>query len=243
MRRFRDLPAAVFGRLGEQIVARRYQRDGWGILASFKFSGENDNEAPAIEIDDGEREITPDLDASKGGRRIWIEVKAYARAAQNDTLTRRAGHVVKVHGLPVRLMNNYRAVEARSGNPVYLAIVELDTRRILVSPSPITEMTPHSCLCGCGSLRPERCRIRQARGNQYPQWYWERDRFDEIGVVSEHEFRLLEIAHRRLPAPAPIERVPHALRRHDPARAEKPIQSAFSFDTPKRGGGLHGGDR
>lgn len=186
--KFRELPSTVVGQLGEQIVAREYRRDGWGVIASYKFSGTNDNEAPAIEIDDGAKEITPDLDVSKGGRRIWIEVKTHAIAAPNHKLG------FETHGIAVRLFDNYTAVEHRSGNPVFLAIVQLDTREILVSPRPLSRMMKFECLCGCHSRGQRPCSAGPS--GRYPQWYFRKDDFEIRGHVDDRAFRLLDEKHR-----------------------------------------------
>lgn len=186
--KFREYPSTVVGQLGEKIVAREYRRDGWGVIASFKFSGENDNEAPAIEIDDGEREITPDLDVSKGGKRVWIEVKTHAIAAQNRKLG------VGTHGVPVRLYDNYVAVEKRSGNPVFLAVVQLDTKEILVSRLPLSQMMNHRCQCGCESRGIKPCSAGPP--GRYPQWYFRKDDFELLGHVDNKAFKILDEKHR-----------------------------------------------
>ncbi len=204
MTKFRELPATIVGQLGEQIVAREYRRDGWGVIASYKFSGANDNEAPAIEIEEGGREITPDLDVSKGGKRIWIEVKTHAIAKRNDNLSREQGRDVHVHGVPVRLFNNYLAVEGRSGNPVFLAIVQLDTREILVSPRPISQMFKVGCMCG-GCRAKRACTAGPA--GRYPQWYWDKDEFEVLGHVDERTFKVLDEKHRAF-------KRSHTIRRH-----------------------------
>lgn len=205
MTKFRDLPSTVVGQLGELIVAREYRRDGWGVIASYKFSGANDDEAPAIEIDDGAHEITPDLDVSKGGKRIWIEVKTHAIAAKNKKLSTEQRRDVFLHGVPVRLFDNYVAVEERSGNPVFLAIVQLDTREILISPKPLSQMFKIGCMCGCRSVNAQRCTA--GAPSKYPQWYWDKTDFEVRGHVDDKTFKLLDEKHRAF-------KDGHAIRRH-----------------------------
>ena len=117
------------GRLGEIVASREFKRDGFGVIASFKFSGESDDEAPAIDIED-RREIVPDLDLCKQGQRFWVEVKTYAEPAWN----RRYG--CRVHGILVRHFDNYVAVEERTGSSVFLAINELDSGLLIMSSKP-----------------------------------------------------------------------------------------------------------
>ncbi len=214
---FRELPATIVGQLGEQIVAREYRRDGWGVIASYKFSGANDNEAPAIEIDDGAREITPDLDVSKGGSRIWIEVKTHERPGEAGKLR------MQTHGVSVRLFNNYVAVEQRSGNPVYLAIVELATKEILITPRPLSQMIKFPCLCGCKSTEAaKRCTARPG-DHRYPQWYFNREDFVVRGVVDNRAFTLLDEKHRAL-------RDGHAYQRHGAPRSQARISGVFEYE-------------
>lgn len=208
--KFRDLPSAIVGTIGEQIVAREYRRIGWGVIASFKFSGANDNEAPAIEFEEEGREITPDLDLSKGGKRIWLEVKTYGRAAKNERLSRIAGHDVYVHGVPVRKFENYVACEQRTGSDVFLSIVEIETREILVTPRPLSQLTRSRCSCsGCrsndrcaGYVRtcPACCSAKTMCRNHfgmYPQFYWDRTQFEIIGRVDDGSFTVLQNKYDR----------------------------------------------
>lgn len=235
MSKFRELPAAIVGQLGEQIVARDYRRDGWGVIASYKFSGQNDNEAPAIELEEGEKEITPDLDLSKGGQRIWVEVKTHETAPRNETLSQRLGHDVFVHGIPVRKFDNYVACEQRTGSAVYLAVVQLDTREILVSPVPISQLPRSHCLCGCRSRSKERCTARwhrcadckslgracRAHANLYPQWYFDKALFQVRGHIDDRTFTILDEKHRALKADIE-EKIAHVWRRHGSSREKAP---------------------
>lgn len=225
--KFRNLPAAQFGRLGEIVAARQFRRADHGLIATYKYSGETDDEAPAIEVVDGLKEIVPDFDLCKEGDRIWVEVKTYGTSPINRMLG------CRTHGISVRLYDNYLAVEARSGSPVYLAVLEIDSGLLLLSAMPISEMRKHECQCGCHGLASRHTDTGGVRG---PQWYFERDHFLVQAQIEEREAEWLRHEHARLIAPS------HAIQRHGPATVEPAQLSMFSFDAinavrdPLRGG-------
>lgn len=223
--RFRDLPAATLGRLGEICAAREFKRDQFRVIASYKFSGANDNEAPALEAE-GIREITPDLDVCKEGNRVWIEVKTYARPFPNHT------HKCDVHGILVRHFDNYVSVERSTGSNVFLAINELSSGWLIVSDRPLSQMPKIACLCGCKS---DPRRHRSTPGNPHAQWYFDRADFTSRYRFDDKTIEHLRSEHARLIAP----RTPTPHHRPDPAQ-----QSLFTdLGTTKRSGGLHGGDK
>lgn len=204
--KFKDLPAAQFGRYGEKIFARMLRNLGAGVIATFKFSGENDNEAPAIELHD-KRITLADLDVSMRGRTFSVEVKTYKEPQTNRH------HRCLVHGVPVRLFDEYVASEAERGIPVHLGILEVSSGALLVSEESISKIGPrYACDChnGCESVRPGECEFRKKWGNSYPQWYFRRDSFCEWARLEGEDLKKLQDAH---------ERVSHALkkRRNDEA--------------------------
>jgi hypothetical protein len=215
--KFRELPTAIIGRLGELAAAREFRRDGAGVIASFKYSGENDNEAPALELEDC-REILPDLDVCKRGQRCWIEIKTYSHAEYNRT------YRCTVHGISTRHYDNYVAVEERTGSAVYLAINELDTGLLIVTNRPLSQMQKYPCLCGCKS-QPALCRVRRSKGNNYPQWYFDRDTFTARYRFDDKTIQHLRGERDRLLKPS------HVLQRHGSERRVY-AQGLLSFEQP-----------
>lgn len=194
MTKFRDLPAAQFGRYGETIAARLLRNGGYGVIATFKFSGENDNEAPAIEFHD-KRITLADLDVSLRGRTFSVEIKTYGEPAWNTT------HRCKVHGIPVRLFGEYVDSEMERGIPVHLGVLEVNSGVLLVSNDPISSMTPrYPCGCHnlCESVRLSECEYRQKWGNSYPQWYFRRDSFREWHRLDGNGLKKLQAEHARV---------------------------------------------
>lgn len=224
--RFRDLPTATIGRVGEQLFAKKLRHEGDGVIASFMFSGAGDDSAPALEFHDG-RIAIPDLDVARRGRRFWLEIKAYKKAIWNRTLG------TLVHGIPVRLYDGYLKVERETGSPVFLGIVEIETGLMIVSDVPISQLRRYPCLCGCDSVA-ERCKVRRARGgSQYPQWYFRRDAFTAWFKLNGAELEHLSSEHARLIGPTVA-----------PKQSDRNRQASFLFDEQLGGrGGLHGGSR
>jgi hypothetical protein len=112
----RDTEQFRRGRNGERMVADRLKRAGWHIIPSYDYNG-GDDHPPRME---GwtRRFIIPDLDACKGGRRIWVEVKTKAAPSLH-----RASNVLE-HGIPLRHYEQYQQVEIETGCAVYLLIFE-----------------------------------------------------------------------------------------------------------------------
>lgn len=225
MRRFRELPSAIIGRLGEIAAAREFRRDGHGVLASYMFSGTGDDEAPALETED-QRVIVPDLDISKLGRRCWIEIKTYARAAWNRR------NRCLVHGIAVRSFNHYVACEMRTGSDVFLAVNELDTGLLVVSNRTISAMQKIACLCGCES---NPARHHRSSENPHSQWYFDRDTFTARYRFDTKTIEHLRAEHARLIKSTHVEARHGSQREH----VESPQLSLFASAAhrdPLRGG-------
>lgn len=139
MTRF-DLSREV-GRAGERLVASFARRRGCGVIASYDFAGTDGQKAPRILFENAGL-VIPDLDAARGGRRMWIEVKTLSDAAYN----RRYG--MRVHGIKCRHRNDYLAVEAQTGTPVFLAVLEVQTGGLLMAR--LSSLQRYDCICdGC----------------------------------------------------------------------------------------------
>jgi len=118
-----DTPEFLRGRNGEQLVAELVMRRGGFVIPSYDYSG-SDNKAPRMQ---GLRDshILPDLDVSKRGTRVWIEVKTKA-AASYTRITKRLEH-----GIHRRHWDEYRKVQQITGTPVWLVIYEEATGDVL----------------------------------------------------------------------------------------------------------------
>lgn len=196
--KFRDLPSAQFGRYGETIAARLLRNLGAGVIATFKFSGENDNEAPAIELSN-KRIVLADLDVSMRGRTLSIEIKTYKEPQWNRA------HRCLVHGIPLRLVDEYINAERERGIPIHIGVLEVDSGSLLVSDDPISKIAPkYACLCGCDN-DVAKCDYRRKWGNSHPQWYLRRDTFREWHKLVGDDLKKLQAEH---------ERVAHVMKRH-----------------------------
>jgi len=90
---------------------------GWHTIASYEYSGTANDKAPRLRgLNDSC--VVPDLDASKDGRRIWVEVKTKSRPTQDYKTGR------DEHGIPKRHYYDYLRVQAITGCKVYLLIYE-----------------------------------------------------------------------------------------------------------------------
>jgi hypothetical protein len=123
----RDRPEFHRGRRGERLVADLLQRRGWHVIPSYDYAGEGGDKPPRLQGCDCAYPI-PDLDVSRGGVRRWVEVKTKAE----PTWTRVTGRLE--HGVSLRLYESYRHVQAITGCPVWIVIVEERAGAILCAP-------------------------------------------------------------------------------------------------------------
>lgn len=130
----------AMSREAEMSVSAWLQNRGWSIIPSYDYSGADGDKAPKLRGRPGNFPV-PDLDASRDGRRLWVEVKCYTR----PVLNRRFG--CYVHGIPKRLYDSYAEVERITGSPVYLAVEEVQGARLLIAR--LSELKVLPCLCGC----------------------------------------------------------------------------------------------
>jgi len=121
---FRASDNFLRGRSGERVVATMVQERGCFVVPSYDYAGEDGNKAPKME---GARVsyVLPDLDVSKNGSRYWVEVKTKGAA----TLHRKTGRLE--HGISKRHYEHYQQVQAISGCPVWLFVVEEDDGLVL----------------------------------------------------------------------------------------------------------------
>lgn len=215
MTRFSDLPAAVIGGLGERLAASALRRDGAGVIASFKFSGEHGDEAPALEMH-GERATLPDLDVSKMGRRFWLEIKTYAKPVWNQV------HGCLVHGIPKRLFDHYTRVERETGSAVFLGVLQLSDGLFVVSDRPISQTTQRYA-CSCSGCKAD-ARCKAGPPAMYPQLYFRRDAFTAWFKIEGDAITQLRTEHTRLIKPGHIEQR-HGLKR-------VPVQGSLFGELP-----------
>lgn len=121
---FRESPYFKKGRSGEQLVAGLLQEQKWWVVPSYDYAGDDGNKAPRLQgLNSGY--VLPDLDVSREGRRMWVEVKTKAEA----TFHRLTGQWE--HGLPLRHWNDYQRVQVITGCEVWLFIFEEKRNDIL----------------------------------------------------------------------------------------------------------------
>jgi len=166
------LEALAAGRKAELLVARWLQQRGWGIIPCYDYSGKEDQKTPRLQFASN-GVVIPDLDACKGGKRVWVEVKFYHGPAFNRQLKS------NVHGIPKRLYDHYTTTRKESGSGVMIVIVERDSRALLAAN--LMALRVYPCQCGaCVSggycYAPIRCGV-----------YWKRDDMQHLHTFAEKE--------------------------------------------------------
>lgn len=105
------------GRNGEEVVAQLLMENGWHIIPSYDFTGDDANKAPRLK-GKGSHFAIPDLDISRDGERLWAEVKTKEKPDWY-----RKGQAW-VHGMSLRLWNGYKRVQEITGTPVWIYVYE-----------------------------------------------------------------------------------------------------------------------
>ena len=161
-----------FGKQAEIAVSDWLKRRGWYVVPSYDYNGD-DNKAPRL-AGLFSTFVVPDLDVSKDGTRLWVEVKRYCDSPVNRKLGER------VHGIKERLYKEYLMVQRVSGTPAYLMVVE-DFEGGSVLCQRLDTMEPHACQCGsCRSGQPYHCRAPIKASV-----YFRRSEFIECGTTAE----------------------------------------------------------
>ena len=121
---FRESDEFQRGRNGELRVAEILQRKGWSVIPSYDYSGSEGDMAPRLQgLTRGYP--VPDLDVSREGQRLWVEVKTKAR----PDWTRKTQRLE--HGIPLRHYEAYCEVERITGTPVWLCVIEESSGDVL----------------------------------------------------------------------------------------------------------------
>lgn len=116
-------PREDIGKQGEAIVREWLKRQGYNILPASQIE---EGGAPMLT---GQRlkVILPDNLTWREGQPGWVEVKTKSHATEHKNPPHRWEH-----GLPLRHWNAYLQVQELTRIPVSLAILELDTKLLLI---------------------------------------------------------------------------------------------------------------
>ena len=123
---FMERPEVRFGFQGERRIADEWEKRGWFVIRCFDFSGADGNTAPRMR-QGKESHALPDLALVKDGRFVWCEVKTKTTAPHNRT------YDCAVHGIGKSHYEDYRRVQAISGQRVLVVFYETDTGKVLWS--------------------------------------------------------------------------------------------------------------
>jgi hypothetical protein len=129
---FQERPEFLRGRAAEQRVARWLQKRGWYIIPSYDYSGAEGEKAPRLQGFPAGYAV-PDLDASRGGWRGWVEVKSKAQANIWRSAQPWGQPNTPEHGIDHHNYLDYLHVKRITGDEVWIAIYEEDTGNLLMA--------------------------------------------------------------------------------------------------------------
>lgn len=229
---------AILGRVGEMAASEALQlkHDDASVIALCRI--ENGG-APSLEFGSVRRShrVLPDIqlfnwEPNPGA--CFLEIKTYSHAGVLRMLSDGDPNKER-HGITVRHYEHFRGISERTKLPVFLGVNDLEIGKLIVSPTPLLDMPKLRCVCrgGCRSANSN-LHIPSGRGIQEMQWYFPRSAFSLRYDIATKTIEKL----RSLSSVSPT----HTISRHGEKRSV-PTQGAFSFDTPKRSGGLHGGGK
>lgn len=189
------------GHGGELAIEKVLQFYGWATFPTYHYKSEQ-QKAPKLKrivTKDGkdiiEFYVSPDLDAAKNGKRIWVECKLEEGANWTYSLGRFD------HGFGLKYYEHYRKVEEITGCPVWIFFLEYDqTSRIEKDielckhknrPTPALVKYPKNILRGqlLSRLTPRHNFNRQMDKNYV---YFNQKDFLYFGVVAKDTFCLLQ---------------------------------------------------
>lgn len=127
---FTERPQFLRGRAAEQLVAQWLQEGGWYVIPSYDYAGDDRNKAPRLQgLTVGH--AVPDLDiAREGDGRRWVEVKSKDHANVWRDSRHWGRPNVPEHGVDYRNYLDYLKVKRITGDEVWIAIYEEDTRQL-----------------------------------------------------------------------------------------------------------------
>lgn len=165
------------GHRGERIIENVLLTRGAGVIRSYAYLSEGDDKAPRLHFLSGGY-VLPDLDVCRESGRIWVEVKTLWAPARNRTFN------CLVHGFKARLRSQYLEVQKRSGAPVWIVVLEVESGDVLLARLDSLPTIP--CLCGV-------CRQHPSRPGRRCLIYFNRNKFSCIAnVTATAEFNSLK---------------------------------------------------
>lgn len=181
--KFDERAEAIVGKAGEIAGGALFQHDGASTIALCRIDAGG---APLLERGEVRRNLVlPDLQAfnwrHSSGVVCFLEIKTYAIAPTFRI------YGCQVHGIAVRHVNHFARLTVETGIPIYLAINELHSGEMRVSPRPLVEMPTLPCFCRCRSVDLHR-HVPSGRGIQEAQWYFRRD---DLSIVYRHDTRTI----------------------------------------------------
>lgn len=129
---FRQRPEFLRGRAAEQLVARWLQGRGWFVIPSYDYAGDDGNKAPRLQ-GLGIGHAVPDLDVARDGKRHWVEVKSKDHANPWRSHHPWGSPNTLEHGVDYGNYLDYLNVKRITGDEVWIAIYEEDTRQLLAA--------------------------------------------------------------------------------------------------------------
>lgn len=129
------------GRNGELVLESILQNYGWHTIPTYDYKSEYKKSPRMVGTKDYLR--LPDIDASKDGKRIWIECKWKEGASW--TYSKRTFE----HGIPLYLYNEYLKVEKITGDKVWIFFIESNQAKL-------TSIELARCIRGGKPLPPDR---------------------------------------------------------------------------------------
>jgi len=162
---FRETAEFQQGQSAERRIARMLQSKGFFVNPSYDYSGEDGNKAPRLEGKDHSF-VVPDLDASRDGVRLWVEVKSKSK----PVVWGKTGEIR--HGIELRHFWSYRQIEKITGSRVFLVVVEENSGEVL-----------------CASLSKLARAPISGKGTKWAEKmvFWPRDTFSVIGAVETYQ--------------------------------------------------------
>ena len=129
------------GRNGELILENVLQNYGWHTIPTYDYKSEYKKSPRMVGKNSFLR--LPDIDASKNGKRIWIESKWKEGASW--TYSKRTFE----HGIPLYLYDEYLKVEKITGDPVWIFFIEGNQAKL-------TQIEMARCIRGGKAIPPNR---------------------------------------------------------------------------------------
>lgn len=151
---FEETEEFKFGDAYQRQLGDLLRAEGCYVIPSYDYKG--DEETPKAPRMHGLESslIIPDLDVSKHGKRVWIEAKAKSTMTVSRKLKR------EEQGFDRHCWEAYVKVEKISGTPVWIYLLEKDTRTVLTAPISKLKRVVRNCFCqGCREGNYRACKM------------------------------------------------------------------------------------